>query len=71
MRGFVGGGWVAKSCAESHQLFSQAQSMASVTDFVLADLSCTHRMDIQVEGSAAGGPCPGPWLQHVTSLISD
>lgn len=67
-------GWgvfLTKSCTESHQLFSQAQSMASVTDVVLADLSCTHPIDVQVEGSAAGSSSPGPWLQRVTSLISD
>ena len=68
--GFVCGGvLLAKSCAESHQPLSQAQSTASVADG--ADLSCTHRVDVQVEGSAAGGSSPGLWLQRVTSLISD
>lgn len=69
MSGYVCG--VAKSCAELQQLLSQAQSAASVTDVVLADLSCTRPIDVPVEGSAAGGSSPGPWRQRVTSLISD
>lgn len=72
MSGFARGvGFLAKSSTESHQLLSQTRSTASVAAVVLADLSCTHPIDAPVEDSAAGSSSPGPWLQHVTSLISD
>lgn len=67
------GDWdLAKSCTDSHQLFSQAQSMASVADIVLADLSCTIPSTYRWKALqlAAFPPDPGCSVLQASSLIS-